>query len=124
LVTTTLLLPRARSLSGVRAGAPALGVDAVRADLVVAGNDVAPGPVFNVTGGADVSAEETLSVFSSLAGHTLEVDCTDRIAGDVFRTGDATDEIREAVGWSGPVGIDECLARPLAWSDQTLGWGQ
>ena len=95
--------------------------DIVRANLMVAAGDVAPGSVFNVAGGSNVSVKETLRVLTSLAGHPLKIDYTDKVAGDVFRTGGSTDKIAEAVGWRAQVDIEEGLARHLAWGERTFG---
>jgi UDP-glucuronate 4-epimerase len=96
--------------------------DIVRANLMAAASDVAPGSVFNVAGGSNVSVKQTLQVLTSLAGHPLKIDYTDKVAGDVFRTGGSTDKIAETLGWHAQVDIEEGLARHLAWGEQTFGW--
>lgn len=97
--------------------------DVVRANVLAAASDVPPGSVFNVAGGSNVSVLETLEILGRLSGHDLKVDHTEKVAGDVFRTGGATEKIAAALGWHAEVDIEEGLARHLAWGERTFGWG-
>jgi UDP-glucuronate 4-epimerase len=96
--------------------------DIVRANIAAATQPVASGSVFNVAGGTNISVNETLEILGSLAGHPLKVDYTDRVAGDVFRTGGSVEAIGEALGWRAEVDIHEGLTRHLAWGERTFGW--
>ncbi len=83
--------------------------DVVEANLRAARQDVAPGSVFNVSGGTSVSVNEVLDVLSDIAGRPLEVNRTEAVAGDVGRTGGSAERIGEALGWQPTVGIVEGL---------------
>ena len=95
--------------------------DIVAANVLAASSDVPPGSVFNVAGGSNVSVNETLDILTGLAGHPLNVDHVDVVAGDVRRTGGAIDKITGAIGWRPQVAIEEGLARHLAWGERTFG---
>jgi UDP-glucuronate 4-epimerase len=96
--------------------------DIVRANLLAASGDVAPGSVFNVAGGSNVSVNQTLDLLGDLSGRTLKIDYQDTVAGDVFRTGGDTRRIESVLGWRAEVSIEEGLARHLAWGQRVFGW--
>jgi nucleoside-diphosphate-sugar epimerase len=79
--------------------------DVVDANLRAAGMDVAPGAVFNVSGGTSISVNECLDVLAEIAGGPLPVDRKAVVAGDVRRTGGSADRIRDAIGWQPTVDI-------------------
>ncbi|CCH88116.1 UDP-glucose epimerase [Modestobacter italicus] len=79
--------------------------DVVEANLRAAGGEVAPGTVFNVSGGTSISVNEVLGVLSDIAGRRLPVERAGAVAGDVGRTGGSADKIREALGWQPTVDI-------------------
>ncbi|MGY2083164.1 NAD-dependent epimerase/dehydratase family protein [Blastococcus sp. SYSU DS0539] len=79
--------------------------DVVAANLLVAGGDVRPGSVFNVSGGTSISVNEVLDVLGGIAGRPLVVDRKDPVAGDVRQTGGSADRLRDAVGWEPTVDI-------------------
>lgn len=96
--------------------------DIVAANVAAAEVDTAPGSVFNVAGGSNVSVNETLSILTALNGGSLKIDYQDAVAGDVFRTGADTSAIEAALGWKATVGIEEGLASHYAWGRETFGW--
>jgi UDP-glucuronate 4-epimerase len=96
--------------------------DVVRANLAAATGSPAPGDVFNVAGGSNVSVNQTLDVLSALSGRTLKIDYQDTVAGDVFRTGGDTTKIESVLGWRPTVTIEEGLERHLRWGRETFGW--
>ena len=96
--------------------------DVVRANLAAATGSPAPGDVFNVAGGSNVSVNQTLGVHSALSGRTLKIDYQDTVAGDVFRTGGDTTKIESVLGWRPTVTIEEGLERHLRWGRETFGW--
>jgi nucleoside-diphosphate-sugar epimerase len=96
--------------------------DVVRANLAAATGSPAPGDVFNVAGGSNVSVNQTLGVLSALSGRTLKIDYQDTVAGDVFRTGGDTTKIESVLGWRPTVTIEEGLERHLRWGRETFGW--
>ncbi len=79
--------------------------DVVDANVRAASQDVAPGSVFNVSGGTSISVNEVLEVLSEIAGRPLPVDRSEAVAGDVRRTGGSADRIRDALGWQPTVDI-------------------
>lgn len=97
--------------------------DVVRANLMAAASDVAPGSVFNVAGGSNVSVLQTLQILSEVSGRRLSVDHVDPVAGDVFRTGADTSRIEDAFGWKAEVDISDGLAQQFEWGRRTFGAG-
>lgn len=96
--------------------------DIVAANVLAATQDVAPGEVFNVAGGSNVSVNDSLLILSRLSGGKLKIDYQDKVAGDVFQTGADTGKIETALGWRAEVGIEEGLARHLDWGQRTFAW--
>lgn len=83
--------------------------DVVTANLLAAANPVAPGSVFNVSGGTSISVNEVLDVLSGIAGRPLDVRRTEPVAGDVGRTGGSADRIRRELRWEPTVGVEQGL---------------
>jgi len=83
--------------------------DVVDANLRAAAGDVAPGSVFNVSGGTSISVNEVLDELADIAGHFLAVARTAAVPGDVRRTGGSADRIRTALGWCPKVTISAGL---------------
>jgi nucleoside-diphosphate-sugar epimerase len=79
--------------------------DVVDANLRAAVGDVAPGSVFNVSGGTSISINQVLDELAGIAGHHLDVHRTATVPGDVRRTGGSAERIRTALGWCPKVGI-------------------
>jgi len=88
--------------------------DVVRANLAAATGSPAPGDVFNVAGGSNVSVNQTLHVLSRLSGRTLKINHQDTVAGDVFRTGGDTTKIESVLGWRPTVPLEQGLTRTVA----------
>lgn len=88
--------------------------DVVAANIMSADADIPPGRVFNVAGGGTTSVREVLDVLEELAG-SLKVEYSERIAGDVFQTGGATDRIRTEVGWEAETTLRDGLAQQFEW---------
>jgi len=98
--------------------------DIVAANVLAATGDVAPGQVFNVAGGSNVSVNDTLTILARLVGDRLKIDYQEKVAGDVFQTGADTTKIEAALGWRAEVGIEEGLARHLDWGQRTFAWDE
>lgn len=79
-----------------------------------------PGEVVNVSGGSNISVNEVLDILAGLAGHPLNISYVQRAAGDVSRTGGASDRAAEILGWKSSVGIEEGLRRQLEWAKSTI----
>ena len=95
--------------------------DIVRANIVVAANDVPAGSVFNVAGGSNLSVNEALATLGRIAARPLRIDYRDAVAGDVYRTGADTTRIEEAIGWKASVPFEKGLAKHFDWCVETLG---
>lgn len=85
--------------------------DIVRANLLAAEADVAPGSIYNIAGGSSASVNETLTVLEELAGHPLRIRREPVALGDVFRTGGSTELARAELHWEPAVGLREGLQR-------------
>jgi UDP-glucuronate 4-epimerase len=94
--------------------------DIVRANIAAAEVDSKPGSVFNVAGGTSVSVNEVLSLLEELHGKALRIRYTDKVAGDVFRTGADTSFIEDQLGWKAQVSLREGLRRQLEWGHETF----
>ena len=87
--------------------------DVVRANLVAASADVAPGTYVNVAGGTQISLQEVIDLIGSLANREVPVIRHESQKGDVRRTGGSTERARTLLGWEPEVSIEEGLARQL-----------
>jgi len=90
--------------------------DVVEANIRAATAQVAPGSVFNVAGGSNVSVNDVLSVIERIHGRPLRISYEDAAAGDVRRTGADTGAIRAALGWQAAVALDDGLAAQYEWA--------
>ncbi len=89
--------------------------DAVEA-TIAAMEAGAPGAVFNVGGGTEVSMLEAIETLAAIAARRLEVVRMPRREGDAARTAADTTRIREALGWSAATPFDEGLAAQWRWA--------
>lgn len=94
--------------------------DVVEANVRAGFGDSAPGSVYNVAGGSNVSMLEVIDLINEISGRPLKVDRYPGVAGDVFRTGGSTDRIREDLGWSARVTLEEGLRRHYAWAQRSF----
>lgn len=95
--------------------------DIVEANMLAAqAQSVAPGEVVNVSGGSNISVNEVLSVLTDIAGHDLRVSHHPRAAGDVHRTGGASDRAERLLGWHSSVTIEDGIARQYRWAQDTF----
>lgn len=76
-----------------------------------------PGTVMNVAGGESVTVNELLGQLGRLLGRPLEVTHLPAQAGDVQRTGGATERARALLHWEPRTPLAEGLGRQLAWTD-------
>lgn len=92
-------------------------VDDVVSATVLAGLtvDAPPGSVLNVAGGAPCSIREVTDVVGELLGRQVRVDRAAPQAGDVLRTGGATERSTDLLGWRPQVGLREGLSRQVDW---------
>lgn len=96
--------------------------DVVEANILAAFGNIEAGRVFNVAGGSTTSIREVLGILGEIAG-PLKISYTGRVPGDVFRTGGATERIRDELGWQATVPLEEGLRRHLEWGKLTFADG-
>jgi nucleoside-diphosphate-sugar epimerase len=89
--------------------------DAVDA-TILALEQGAPGDVFNVGGGEEVSMLEAIELLGKVARRRLELVAGPRRLGDQRRTAADTTRIREALGWTASTPFEEGLAAQWRWA--------
>jgi nucleoside-diphosphate-sugar epimerase len=94
--------------------------DVVEANLKAAKTSSAPGSVYNVAGGSNVSMNDVLEIIDGLVEAPLRVNRSAAVAGDVWRTGGSTEKIATELSWSPKVGIEQGIAAQLSWVKSTL----
>ena len=95
--------------------------DVVTANIAAATVDVEPGTVANIAGGGATTLSHVIRITEELTGKRIQVEHRPQQAGDVERTGGATDLAREVLGWTPSVPIEEGLARQVRWHLARLG---
>ena len=93
--------------------------DVVRANLLAASADVAPGAVVNVAGGGEITLNDLIELVGELAGAPVAVAAHPAMPGDSRRNGGAVDRAAELFGWSPVVSLRDGVQRQLA-SHRTL----
>jgi UDP-glucuronate 4-epimerase len=76
----------------------------------------APGSIFNVGGGTEVSMLEAIETLGRISKRRLEVVRRPRREGDAARTAADTTRIRELLGWEPSTPFDEGLAAQWRWA--------
>ena len=89
--------------------------DVVRANLLAAEADVAPGTVANVCGGAATSLSEVIDIVCGTVGAAVPIERLPEQAGDVARTGGVNDRAVERLGWRPGVDLRDGIAEQVAW---------
>lgn len=90
--------------------------DVVAANLLAATcTDLRPGTVVNVAGGSSVTLAEVIRTVEELAGAPIALERLPAQAGDVVRTGGATERSRRLLGWRPQVPLREGLKHQVAW---------
>lgn len=95
--------------------------DVVDANLRAMDADVAPGRVYNVSGGSDATVNEALDRIAELAGAPLDVHRGEVALGDVARTGGSAELIRDELGWAPHTSLRDGLAAQYAWARESFG---
>lgn len=88
--------------------------DVVDANVRAATVDLAPGAVFNVSGGSQTRLSELIDLVGTLTGRPVPIDRRGEAKGDVTRTGGSNRRAREVLGWEPVVGVEEGVARQIA----------
>lgn len=89
--------------------------DIVRANILAANADLAPGEVINIAGGGSVTVNALIELLGELVGAPLRVDQREEQAGDVRRTSGGIDRARQLLGWAPETSLRDGLAAQLAW---------
>jgi nucleoside-diphosphate-sugar epimerase len=89
--------------------------DVVRANLLAADADFAPGLVANIAGGGECSMIELIALVEEIAGAPIELDRREHQLGDVGRTGAITDVARRELGWRPEVDLRSGLEQQHEW---------
>lgn len=89
--------------------------DAVAATVAAAAADVEPGATINVAGGSGTSVKEILDMVGEILGHGVPVRWAQEQAGDVRRTGGATERACAVLGWEPKVDLRTGLERQMEW---------
>jgi nucleoside-diphosphate-sugar epimerase len=87
--------------------------DVVGATIAALAADVG---TFNVGGGTEATMLETIAILERLADRTLELRRHPAVPGDQRRTLADTSRIREELGWTPRVGLEEGLEAQWAWA--------
>ena len=89
--------------------------DVVRATIAAATAEAPPGTVINVAGGSETRLRDLIDLVGEAIGRPVVLDQRPPAAGDVTRTGGATDRARRLLGWSAEVGLGEGIDAQVAW---------
>lgn len=87
-------------------------------DATMSAVQALPGEVYNVGGGEAVTIWEILRKLEALTGNRAAVRQEAGRAGDQRYTGADTSKLTRHLGWRPRIGLDEGLARQLAWQQQ------
>lgn len=89
--------------------------DIVRANLLAADADVAPGTYLNISGGGEITLHALIEMVGDCNGALVEVDAQPKQAGDAFRNGGSIARAQSLLGWEPQVSLRDGVARQLAW---------
>lgn len=91
-------------------------VEDIVSALVAAVNSREPlPPVMNLSGGSSVSVNEVLEAIAEIAGRPLDIQRSESMRGDVFRTGGDSSLARTALGWRPVTPLVQGLQRQWEW---------
>jgi UDP-glucuronate 4-epimerase len=93
--------------------------DVVRATMLAMAGAPA-GAVYNVGGGTEATMREAIATAERVSGRTLELTVGPGVAGDVRRTAADITRIRDDLGWTPEVGLEEGLAAQWEWVARRL----
>lgn len=92
--------------------------DVVRANLLAAEAEVAPGSVLNIAGGSSIAMRGLMALVEEVLGRPLQIDAQPEQPGDVHRTGGDISAARAALGWSPVVPLEDGIKAQVAWHEQ------
>ena len=76
---------------------------------------------YNVGGAYEASMNESIALFEQIAGRTLDVTRHAAVAGDQKRTKADTTRIREELGWSPQVSLEDGVRAQWEWASARVG---
>jgi UDP-glucuronate 4-epimerase len=89
--------------------------DSVRANLLAAHADVAPGTYMNISGGGEISLRDLIALVGRLQGEPAPIEEQPAQAGDALRNGGAIERARSLLAWEPQVDLHDGVASQLAW---------
>jgi UDP-glucuronate 4-epimerase len=92
--------------------------DVVDANYLAATTESAPGSVYNVAGGSNVTVNEVLEIITKISGKALDIRRVEAVPGDVWRTGGSSELIREELGWAPSRTVQQGLVAQYEWARQ------
>jgi nucleoside-diphosphate-sugar epimerase len=88
--------------------------DIVRANLLAADADVAPGFVCNIAGGAEITLRDLIELVGELAGAPVKINEQNAQAGDTMRNAGDITLARKHLGWEPQVTLADGIRAQLA----------
>jgi len=95
--------------------------DVVRANLLAAEADVAPGTVVNVCGGGATVLRDVIDAVGEAVGTPVPIDRQPPQAGDVQRTGGSGEAAHRLLGWEPQTTLTDGIAAQVAWHRSRRG---
>ncbi len=92
--------------------------DVVSANLLAASADVAPGSVFNISGGSEIALRDLIGLVEQVVGAPVTVETRPAEPGDVRRNGGSTERARHQLGWHPSVTLPDGIDDQVAWHRQ------
>jgi UDP-glucuronate 4-epimerase len=89
--------------------------DIVQATRASADSPIAPGRVYNIGGGSQVTLTEAMNTLSTIVGRKLEVKHVERQRGDVRHTGADTTRAGKELGFEPDTSLTEGLQAEFEW---------
>ena len=93
--------------------------DVVQANLMAAASEEAPGEVFNICSGQEISLLELLDILSTLYNRIIQPDFQEARSGDIYRSLGDPNKAREILGFSPGSSIVDGLNATAAWMRET-----
>jgi UDP-glucuronate 4-epimerase len=94
--------------------------DIIAATLAAAVSPVAPGEIYNVGAGCQISLSEAIDVLESIAGRRLEVEFLAEGKGDVRATAADINKARRDLAYSPTSAFEDSLGDEFQWASENL----
>jgi UDP-glucuronate 4-epimerase len=89
--------------------------DIVRANLLAAEADVAPGTYVNIAGGSEITLSQLIALVGDIAGAPVKINEEPAQPGDTLRNGGSIERAFALLGWEPRVSLADGVAAQLAW---------